>query len=165
MPWIWEPVCRLMWFGMNIQMHVAPLSGKAASELVLRNRPASSRSTRTRCSCREKIPTWYLDKNTLSQSFIQEEHGWAVNARNHQGTSTSQLISAENIKPQLVHEMGWAGWGLLWSLAFTSLLSQLGNSTTLSAKSGAGHVIGWVWGMAWRAVVPALRAPTWTHAD
>lgn len=148
---------------MTIQIHVAPLSRKSESKLVLRNGPTSPRSTKTNCCYREKIPTWYLDSTPFSQSFIQEEHGWAASAWGHQWTSTSQFMSSEDVKPYLVHKMGWESWDLPSSLAFTSLLNLSWATPPASAKSRKEYVAGWTWNMTWLTIVLALRLLTCTH--
>lgn len=99
-------------------------------------------------------------------SFIHSgEHGWAANALGHQQTSTSQFMSSEDIK--LSWSMKRAGQAEVcpgaWLLPHC--LSELVNSTTISAKSGTGRVTRWIWAITWLAVVPALRLPTCTHTD
>lgn len=71
---------------------------------------------------------------------------------------------SEDVKPWEM-EMGWAGWGVLWSLAFTSLLVWAGQLHHSVCQSGTGHVATWTWGVTWLIFVPALRLPTCTCTD
>lgn len=66
----------------------------------------------------------------------------------------------EDVKPQLVHgRWRWAVQAEVcpgaWLLPPCS--SELGNSTTVSAQSGTGHVARWPWGVTWLTSVNALK--------
>lgn len=147
---------RLMWHGMNIQVEVAPLFEKAAS-IVLRNRPASPRSTKPRCSCGQKVPTLYLERTSFSQLFIQEEHGWATNAWGGQ----CQCPSGHPLLSSGAQRMLNLSWSMRWAeqakfcpgaWLLPHCLSEMGNSTTTSAKSRTGRVTRWTRGITWLTV-------------
>lgn len=160
MSWIWEWTSRLTWLEMNMQMDVVPLSEKAAPKLVLGNRP----------DCQNEM--FLQGENTLlpGQEPIVSALLFRKSTQAEQQCPrppvniSCSVHDSEDVKPWEM-EMGWAGWGVLWSLAFTSLLVWAGQLHHSVCQSGTGHVATWTWGVTWLIFVPALRLPTCTCTD
>lgn len=97
--------------------------------------PKQAWTAKTRCSCRERTPC-YLDRSPLSQPFCS---GRALrlssNARGHQWTFPAQFMTQRMLN---LGRWRWAGQAEVcfgaWLLPHC--LSELGNSTTLSASLG-----------------------------
>lgn len=160
MSWIWEWTSRLTWLEMNMQVDVVPLSEKAAPKLVLGNRP----------DCQNKM--FLQGENTLLpgqepivSALLFRKSTQAEQQRPRPPVNIPCSVhDSEDVKPWEM-EMGWAGWGVLWSLAFTSLLVWAGQLHHSVCQSGTGHVATWTWGVTWLIFVPALRLPTCTCTD
>lgn len=132
MSWIWEWTSRLTWLEMNMQVDVVPLPEKAAPKLVLGNRP----DCQNEMFLQGDSSSCYLDRSPLSQPFCS---GRALrlssNARGHQWTFPAQFMTQRMLN---LGRWRWAGQAEVcfgaWLLPHC--LSELGNSTTLSASLG-----------------------------